>query len=188
MGIDVSSLQKIELSMEWLGAFLLAIEAIKLRNLAAIRIMCQRYRDLTLPMLNLNKETRRELSELDDNDGIGCLVSLGACAIFFIMGQSITIRFVTGDYDFLGETWHWFSQVFPSGRFGSVLSGAITALIYALCNILFGWAEFVLILSVLSAVIGGLSFIEKNTTNGITGMLGFLIFSASMLMKLGGLN
>jgi hypothetical protein len=142
--------------LEWLSAFLLAVEAIKLENLRIIQT-------------RLAGSANRIANSFNDSRHVPSAVAIGlavALAILTYLGYRTA--------DVLG----WFPTVRTVYDLGLWLF--VTALVLSTV----GSIVIVLLLLAVAGLLALLELIQRNTANGIVGILGFAIFSAVSIVKL----
>lgn len=151
--------------IEWLAGFLLAVEAIKVRNLVAIR-------DRLAPAKVVERAAIIDL--------------VRTCVVWImLLFPIIFVVYLASGWDGTGII-GWMIESSPSGRgwafqIGFAVAGVI---VWLSMTWLLGSAIHGVVWGAVNAVIAGFDLIEKNTHNGIVGIFGFVLFSVAMIMKI----
>jgi hypothetical protein len=167
---------------EWIAAFLLAVEAIKLENLSAVRRWLQKTRHLMNPKITfVSKDGLPADNQVNYQMGTTAVAML----ITFMVASAIVKK--------LGYNVGLFTLVvlwaFVSAHASSYLPVQIAAYIGVLLLLfwgaaMMGTAVYQLLVSAFNFSVIGLIKIQRNTVNGIVGMLGFGLFSLASILKL----
>ncbi len=156
--------------VEWLATFFLAVEAIKLHNLSALRVRLHQGIKWINPRITFVDKTEKDDSVLLAAYYFG----------FVLMGALIS---------FFALSWlNWWSAVLTPFFSAStlvkiflILGGGFLAIqLFAVIGSLL----FMLIERVLRILISTLLVVEQNTASGIVGIIGFLLFSVAAAIKL----
>jgi hypothetical protein len=161
-----------------LGGFLLAVEAIKIRNLRIFSNYIRKFVASVYPVLKWMAGEEERLENTLSRSGI---ISLHVLAV--LLGTPVWIVLEVGGS--LGGTFHdFFNQYLSFGR------GSDESLIVQLGNIIGvligGYAAGVLIIGILvellSIITKVMTWIENNTESGVVGIFGFLLFLLSVIL------
>ncbi|NQU20869.1 MAG: hypothetical protein HQ567_06265 [Candidatus Nealsonbacteria bacterium] len=145
--------------LEVTAVFLLAAEAIKVRNLRWIHSHTIRLHRVVNPKIEIVDELPKEMKFIDRYSieffllgffVFGVIAILTACRAFGIPLISIVPRSVGG----------WLILIF----------GIVTG------PILVGLSAYTVIVWLLQRIVAALSWVEENTLNGAVGILGFILF------------
>jgi hypothetical protein len=164
--------------VEWLSAFFLAAEAIKLYNLEIISFNLQKAANRISPISRL-LEHAHDVGQAEKIAGtiihaftfVGLLIILAA-AVYFGFDLDSTVRQLSSHQ----KSW--------SGAL--IFTG--TALLVLLAAFACGFVIYLLVVRVMRLVVFSLRALERNTANGIVGIIGFLLFSAVSIAKLLGVE
>jgi hypothetical protein len=162
------------LLIEWLGTFFLAVEAIKLNNLTALRLGMRRWIGLLDPGTKADPDAPDAMTR-------AISVMYGQYSIFFVLiGGSVLalIAYLLSLWPLLlaycfsfSTLWMWAVGILALGAFGMVAAPLGVGIVLAF-------------LFVLRSVIFVLLFVEKKTASGIVGIMGFVMFSVAAILKL----
>lgn len=162
--------------LEIIGAFLLAVEAIKLRNLRFIR-----ERVLKVAVLKINPIITffdAKLGEKTDdasfNSFLAFLVILGVCLSYMVL------RFLGLS---LSDTWGVFREFVPGPLWVDMLVSLPVVLVALLLANVVGASVYSFVVFMLESMIAILEFIERHTATGFIGIMGFLFFLSGAAVK-----
>ena len=157
--------------LEWLATFFLAVEAIKLENLSALRARLHRGIRWINPTIRLVDGPTSE----DAKASIFGYAMIGAC-----LGGAVI--FFT--FRLLGLWTVVFSYIAPLSTIAKVTVYVAGALLGLQACMLVGGSLIMTLEKVLRLIIRGLGTVERNTASGVIGISGFLLFSLAAIAKL----
>ena len=165
--------------MEILGAFLLAVEAIKLHNLRFIR-----EKVLKVAALKVNPVILFVDAKADEEKRQAGETWLNIFFAFFILlGLSITYALVRLLGLGLKQAWATFSGFVPGPIWVDVVAAFPAGFVVLLVASVVGSTAYTLVVLALDAMIAALHFIERHTATGIIGIMGFLLFLIGAAVK-----
>lgn len=165
--------------LEVLGAFLLAVEAIKLHNLRFMREKVLKVAALKVnPVIRFVDAKSDEGKKQAGETWINILI-----AFFMLLGVSITY----GVLRFLGlglrDAWAAFSGFVPGSLWVDVVAALPAGFVALLVASVVGSGAYTLVVLLLDAMIAVLDFIERHTATGVVGIVGFLFFLTGAAVK-----
>lgn len=167
--------------LEILGVFLLAVEAIKLHNLKWIRENVVSPLALRVnPIIHfVTPKTDEEKAETRAGE-IWLYIIIGFLSVFGLLVILGSI-YVSG-YDLI-KAWDTFSKFIPGPIWLGILIALPVGLVTVIIGGIVGSMAYTGVVLFLDALILGLQFIERNTATGIIGILGFLLYLASFVLR-----
>ena len=157
--------------IEWLSAFLLAVEAIKLENFEAIRVGLLN----VLTRLLGTADYKEVFSEwFASTLVLGAIVMAVLYAIIWLLigspaGWSELLGFSSGGWRM------WTARAFAAFGVLMILAIGVSTL-------------YLVVLTAITAIVKAVALLQQQTKTGVVGILGFLLFSISSIMKLDGVH
>lgn len=171
-------LKEMAIVLEWIGTFFLAVEAIKLENLANLQVQLHRLRRSLDP---IRKVTRAApdygRAEKIAQSFLFLWLMIGFAAVYLVA----TVRKITPE-----GAWAYMTSVLPFLRAHEGIMQIVAVLIALNLAVLLGLAIYLALMRLLQATVYLLGALQKNTANGIVGILGFAFFSIACIIKLNG--
>lgn len=164
--------------LEVLGAFLLAIEAIKLHNLRFIRervleVVASKVNPV-VHFVNANSDEEKKQSVDWINIVFTSFILLGLLIIYGL------VRLLGLDPR---DAWGTFSGFVPGPLWIDILVALPAGFLLLLISSFVGYGTYALVVLALGTAIAALNFIERHTATGVVGIMGFLLFLAGVMLK-----
>lgn len=172
--------EKAIIILEWIGTFFFAVEAIKLHNLAVVRQRLHSFERGLNPIEGLIKRAPN-MASAEKRAGtifnLWLLLGLGLMAAIISLTNvdPTTIRGTAATY-------------LPAYPYASDIFLVVCILVGLPLLTLAGYFIFKCVLLVIATTVRALTALERNTSNGVVGIIGFLLFSAAAIMKLAGFH
>jgi len=164
-------------SLEIIGTFLLAVEAIKLHNLRFLREKILKVAALKInPVIYfIDKETpETKRGEIWFNVLLIFFIVLG----FFIAYSGLRLSGHS-----LSDVWNLFTSIVPGHLWVDILVAIPAAFVLLILASVLGTTAYTIPVIIFDGAIAMLSFIERHTASGVIGILGFLFFLIGAAVK-----
>lgn len=162
--------------LEWAGTFFLAVEAIKLHNLAILREKLRFLATLFSSVSAVSTIAPKHAKQLTM-----IMISLWTIfgwSFFILIGKMFELP--------EGYGFHIVASVIPSFPYSRLIAYLTILLAAPLFGLAVGYVLFKIFLRVTGVIVWALVILENNTANGIVGIMGFILFSVAAIMKLNG--
>lgn len=165
--------------LEVSGTFLLAVEAIKVRNFRFLRtrVLKVALRRINPAILFVNENSAHQ-ERKESQDWLSVILTmliLVGLLIIYMFGQFV--GFTPEDL------WQTFSSLVPGPLWFDLIAALPAGWLLMFLACIVGLSTYSLVVIVLEGIIATLAFIEKQTTTGVIGMMGFLLFLIGASMK-----